>query len=496
MNRLSILSIFAAAILCVGCFPTRIVTVSPGPTIGHSTTVTYPTAGTTTHVYSPDYDICLHLDLQAVGAAFAQAYTVREFETILNNSSYMISNLDLNHDGYIDYLRVIETVDRHAHIFVIQAVLGRNIYQDVATLVVENPSLAGCYVEIIGAPFIYGPKYIVRPIYKTRPNIFPHLCTRYYTPWSSPWHWDSFPSYYKRPVPMYLSHYQAYINTYMHNHMYCKEILYPTSYHYVNYSVVTKSIQRNDYSAQHPNESFEVRTRTADPAGPNSAVLRAQNARDIREAQERSANRAGTTATTGVSRTGTTSTTTATPSRSGSTTTATAPSRTGTTSTGTAPARTGSTAATTTTAPTRTGSTAGTTTTTTSRSGNTATSASGTTTSRSGSAATSSSTSRSSAGQTTVNSRVSNSGATRTTTRTTTSSGTTTTRSSSTSSSATRSSSSTGSSSSASSSSSAPTRSSSSTTSTSSSSSSTRSGSSSSTATRSGSTTTSGTRGR
>lgn len=36
----------------------------------------------------------------------------------------MISNLDLNQDGYVDYLRVVETVEGNTHVFVIEAVLG------------------------------------------------------------------------------------------------------------------------------------------------------------------------------------------------------------------------------------------------------------------------------------------------------------------------------------------------------------------------------------
>ena len=167
--------ILALPLMMASCGITRIVTVAPEPapvqtvvvsqpvqtqpqvvyTTPVSTTVTYPrthTTRTTTIEVTPlTSDISLYLDLKAVAAAFAQANTVEEFEMILNSNSYMISNLDLNRDGYIDYLRVLETLEGRTHVFLIQAVLAANIFQDVATMVVEM-GYTTPYVQIIGAP--------------------------------------------------------------------------------------------------------------------------------------------------------------------------------------------------------------------------------------------------------------------------------------------------------------------------------------------------------
>ena len=140
MNK--VIPVILLPLLLTACGITHIVTVAPAPepvpvavvtpapaqtvvvsqqqpqvvyTQPVSTTVTYPrtnTTRTTTIEVTPlTSDISLYLDLQAVAAAFAQAYSVEEFEMILNSQSYIISNLDLNHDGYIDYLRVLETLD-------------------------------------------------------------------------------------------------------------------------------------------------------------------------------------------------------------------------------------------------------------------------------------------------------------------------------------------------------------------------------------------------
>ena len=278
--RLTLIAL--AALLCTSCYPTRIVTVSsPVDNIPqYRTVVTVPkthVSTTTTQVYAANPDISLYLDLQAVAAAFAQSSTVKDFEMLLNNSSYMISNLDLNEDGYVDYLRVMSAMQGYNHVFVIQAVLAPDIYQDVATIVAEVPSYGNYYVEVIGSPYIYGPNYVVRPVYYTRPVIFSHLCRYDYRPWMSPWCWNHFPSHYRHPAPVVLNHYHAYISTYMRNHRYCHEVHYYSHCHYPDYVRLCSRYNRNDYGRQHPERSFTVRN--ANVAVHNSALDRGGNAR-------------------------------------------------------------------------------------------------------------------------------------------------------------------------------------------------------------------------
>ncbi|MDY5357519.1 MAG: hypothetical protein SPG52_06255, partial [Candidatus Cryptobacteroides sp.] len=278
--RLTLIAL--AALLCTSCYPTRIVTVSsPVDNIPqYRTVVTVPkthVSTTTTQVYAANPDISLYLDLQAVAAAFAQSSTVKDFEMLLNNSSYMISNLDLNEDGYVDYLRVMSAMQGYNHVFVIQAVLAPDIYQDVATIVAEVPSYGNYYVEVIGSPYIYGPNYVVRPVYYTRPVIFSHICRYDYRPWMSPWCWNHFPSHYRHPAPVVLNHYHAYVSTYMRNHRYCHEVHYYSHCHYPDYVRLCSRYNRNDYGRQHPDRSFTVRN--ANVAVHNSALDRGGNAR-------------------------------------------------------------------------------------------------------------------------------------------------------------------------------------------------------------------------
>lgn len=335
--------------LLAGCYPTRIVTSTPysgGIYAPYTTTVTVQkakTVTTTTSVQPISEDISLHLDLQAIGAAFAQSATVKEFEELINNSSYVLSNLDLNRDGYVDYLRVLETVEGYNHVFVIQAVLGANIYQDVATLVAEVPSATKAYVQIIGDPYIYGPSYYVEPVYYTTPLIFAHLLAHAYRPWRSPWYWDCYPVHYKRPVPIHIGHYHAYVHTFMTNHLYCHTVSYPTVCHCPTYINICKIDIHNDYGTRYPERSFTVRNADLAQRVVNTSVsspsTRVMNASVVRELNEtnvrttttstRSAASANSTrnASTGVSRSTNTGTvrnaaTTGTTTRSASTSSA------------------------------------------------------------------------------------------------------------------------------------------------------------------------------
>lgn len=289
----------------------------------HVTTPTpkYVSTTTTLTVTSYSTDLSFYLDLQAVAAAFAEARSVQEFENLLNSSRYMINNLDLNGDGYIDYLRVLETRQGYYHALLIQACVAPSLFQDVATLVAERRSNA-LYVEVIGDPYLYGPNYIVRPVFVNRPPLWDAFGRPSYKPWCSPYHHGHWPSHYQRTKPVYLSHYQAYVNTYMKNHHYCHVCDYPSHIFYKDYHVMVKPHCRNDFRDQHPDKSFERRV------NPNATSRNTYNARDLRnntQSKQTTSETKNTTTETTPTRTGQTTTT---PSRTGQTTTPTRTSQT------------------------------------------------------------------------------------------------------------------------------------------------------------------------
>ena len=289
MKKFALLAL--AAICLPSCWIAQISTevpttevVVPVKTV-YTTQVTTPSPKVTTvsTFVVTDYntDPCFYLDLNAVAAAYAESRSVREFEQIINSSRYMINNLDLNHDGWIDYLRVIETYKGYYHAMLIQACLAPGIFQDVATLVAERRSDV-LYVEVIGDRYLYGANYIVRPVFIKRPPMWDVYGNAHYTAWSSPYYYGNFPSYYTKPKPVYLNHYQAYVRTYMSNHHYCHHCDYPPQPYNNNYTSMTQPHRRNDFAVQHPDNSFERRvTRTANG---NRSVASATNATQLRTA--------------------------------------------------------------------------------------------------------------------------------------------------------------------------------------------------------------------
>ena len=91
-----------------------------------------------TIINATNSEISDNLDLRAISSVFGDSSNLQDFERRLNNPKVQISNLDLNNDNQVDYLRVIEYVKNRTHIVVIQSVLDRNLYQDVATIEVEK----------------------------------------------------------------------------------------------------------------------------------------------------------------------------------------------------------------------------------------------------------------------------------------------------------------------------------------------------------------------
>ena len=85
-------------------------------------------------------DISDNLDLEAVASIFGDSKDLEDFEKRLNDPKTQISNLDLNNDGEVDYLRVMETSEKNVHSISIQAVIGKDQFQEVAVIDVEKDS--------------------------------------------------------------------------------------------------------------------------------------------------------------------------------------------------------------------------------------------------------------------------------------------------------------------------------------------------------------------
>ena len=204
-------------------------------------------------------DISQSLDLRVVAKLFAEASTTEQFENMLNNPDSVFSNLDLNGDNQIDYLRVVEAGTADNKLIVIQAVLAKDIYQDVASIYVEKDvKTQEVSVQIIGDEYIYGTNYIIEPVYIYRPVIYNWFWSPRWYCWHSPWYWGYWPSWwYSHYCYTYHWYYDRCYRFHHYHYHYCS---FRHGHHpYHNYHAVHNSVSRRDYAVSHPDNSFNRR---------------------------------------------------------------------------------------------------------------------------------------------------------------------------------------------------------------------------------------------
>ena len=209
-----------------------------------------------TTVRANSSDISDNLDLQAVASIFGDSQDLEDFERRLNDPDAQISNLDLNGDNQVDYLRVIEVTEKNTHVIILQSVLAVDTYQDVATIEVERDRNNKVSVQVVGDSYIYGNNYIYEPVYVTQPAMFNIFWASSYRPYYSPWYYGYYPTYYNywAPYPPYRYRYHV------HNH-----INYRNTYNYVNVrnsrraQSLYNTRSANAYARQNPNQSFTSR---------------------------------------------------------------------------------------------------------------------------------------------------------------------------------------------------------------------------------------------
>jgi hypothetical protein len=211
-----------------------------------------------TTVNALNSEISDNLDLRVVASIFGDSKNLQDFERRLNDPKLQISNLDLNNDDEVDYLRVIESVENRTHVIIIQSVLDRDLYQDVATIEVEKNWLNNVHIQVVGNTYLYGQNYIYEPEYYYTPLIYASFWMTNYRPYYSAWSWNYYPSFYYawNPFPVFRYRYNVNncLNTYSYNH-----------YNYVNYrssnyaANIYNSRRSDGYERQHPEYSFSRR---------------------------------------------------------------------------------------------------------------------------------------------------------------------------------------------------------------------------------------------
>ncbi|MBP6002505.1 MAG: hypothetical protein KA746_03615 [Pyrinomonadaceae bacterium] len=106
-----------------------------------------------------DYWAKDNLDLQRVGDLLERSNSPQEFEGYLNSSDG-INNLDLNGDGYVDYISVDEYQDRddNSRGLSIFSRFGPDLVQEIAQVILyrDEPRYPGARIALYGNDQIYG----------------------------------------------------------------------------------------------------------------------------------------------------------------------------------------------------------------------------------------------------------------------------------------------------------------------------------------------------
>ena len=223
-------------------------------------------------------DISEGLDLKVVAKLFAEAKNLEEFETMLNNPDSAFCNLDLNGDGQVDYLRVVETGEGDKRLIVLQAILAKDIYQDVASIYVEKDAADNVSVQVIGDEYVYGANYIIEPVYVYRPVIYDWFWGPYWCAWNSPWYWGYYPSWWYVHSCWAHDWYWHHCYAFHHCHHYCS--FRPGRVVCSGYRELRSGVTRREFADAHPERSFSQR---------NSGMTNAREIRSTSSVRQRQA---------------------------------------------------------------------------------------------------------------------------------------------------------------------------------------------------------------
>lgn len=178
-----------------------------------------------------------NFSLEGALELFKKSATPEEFERKLNASDSRVNNLDLNSDGEIDYIRVIDRNEGNVHAFILQAVLSNSESQDVAVIELEKLENGRAVLQIVGDADVYGIETIIEPTEEVRVNAgtmtsravvnvwtWPSVQYIYgpsYNVWVSPWSWSYYPFWWRPWAPVAFHVYHPWWSPYRPYYSYC-----------------------------------------------------------------------------------------------------------------------------------------------------------------------------------------------------------------------------------------------------------------------------------
>lgn len=228
-----------------------------------------------------------HFSLEGALELFKKSGSPEEFERLLNSPDSKVNNLDLDGDGYIDYIKVIDRYEGNVHAFILQAVISDREYQDVAVIELEKLGNGKAILQIIGDADVYGVETIIEPTREVRTyagatttrtvvNVWAwpsvqYVYSPYYEVWVSPWAWHVHPRWWRPWRPVTYVHYYSYWRPYRPYYDYCHShrVVYAHRIYqpYRTTSVVVSDRHRDQitrYRSSRDNEYRSGRTRSDD----------------------------------------------------------------------------------------------------------------------------------------------------------------------------------------------------------------------------------------
>jgi hypothetical protein len=178
-----------------------------------------------------------HFSLEGALELFKKSESPEDFERLLNLPDSKVNNLDLNGDGYIDYIRVFDRYEGNVHAFILQAVVSDQESQDIAVIELEKLANGKAVLQIIGDADVYGVETIIEPTTEVRTyagtttsssvvNVWTwpsvrYVYSPYYSSWYSPWGWHAYPIWWHTWRPVSYVHYHPVYVTYRPYYSYC-----------------------------------------------------------------------------------------------------------------------------------------------------------------------------------------------------------------------------------------------------------------------------------
>jgi hypothetical protein len=161
-------------------------------------------------IIAPTSEAADGLDLQAVSELFAETKNLEAFEKALNDPDEGLNNLDLDGNGKVDYIRLVEEVAGDAHLIILQAAIGKDEFQDVATIEVEKNG-DDYKMQVHGNTIIYGENYYYHPthVYVRTWPIIGWIYRPVYRPYHSRYYFGFYPQWWR---PFHPVHHTVYRN--------------------------------------------------------------------------------------------------------------------------------------------------------------------------------------------------------------------------------------------------------------------------------------------